>query len=279
MTRAPWAVAKPERGFPRGSPVMHDTALGWRFVNPRMRERYGTESMGETAENLAANYGIRREDQDAFALESHRRAVAASAEGRFSSEMVSMATPAGEVTRDEGPRGDTSLEKLAMLRPVFRGDGTVTAGNSSPLSDGAAALLLTSERYAATHELRPLAQVRSIATTGVPPSVMGIGPVPATAKALKRAGLSLEDVGVIELNEAFAAQVLAVLDEWGIGPDDRRLNPNGGAIALGHPIGCSGARILTTLVHEMKRRDAGFALATMCVGVGQGMAMVLENAR
>jgi acetyl-CoA acyltransferase len=277
MTRAPWALPKPERGFPRGSPPIHDTALGWRFVNPKMNELYGTDSMGQTAENLVDTYGIRRQVQDRFALGSHRRAVAAGAEGRFSTEIVPLANGGSLVDTDEGPRRDTSLEKLSSLPPVFRDGGTVTAGNSSPLSDGAAALLLTSREYAAAHGLKGLARVRSIATAGVPPSVMGIGPAPATAKALKRAGLSLSDMGLIELNEAFAAQVLAVLNEWGLDADDPRLNPNGGAIALGHPIGCSGARVLTTIVHEMNRRDTQFALATMCVGVGQGMAVVLEN--
>jgi acetyl-CoA acyltransferase len=277
MSRAPWAVSKPERGFHRGSPTMQDTALGWRFVNPKMKELYGTESMGETAENLVDIFGIGREAQDRFALESHRRALAATTEGRFSPEVVSIATAGGPVDKDEGPRSDTSLEKLASLRPVFRAGGTVTAGNASPLSDGAAALLLTSREYATTHGLTGMARVRSIATVGVPPSVMGIGPAPATAKALKRAGLSLEDIGLIELNEAFAAQVLAVLQEWGTDADDPRLNPNGGAIALGHPTGCSGARILTTLVHEMKRQEVQLGLATMCVGVGQGMAMVIET--
>ena len=277
MSRAPWAVPKPERGFPRGSLTMHDTALGWRFVNPVMKELFGTESMGETAENLVDAYDLGRETQDRFALQSHRRAVDAGAEGRFSTQMVALPGRGGPVDKDEGPRRETSLEKLGSLPPVFRPGGTVTAGNSSPLSDGAAALLLTSHEYAAAHGLTGLARVRSIATAGVSPSVMGIGPVPATAKALKRAGLGLDDIGLIELNEAFAAQVLAVLGEWGIDPDDPRLNPNGGAIALGHPTGCSGARILTALVHEMKRREVQFGLATMCVGVGQGMAMVVEN--
>jgi len=281
MSRAPYAVPKPERGFPTGNQVMYDTTLGWRFVNPRMQALYGTESMGETAENLAEMYGIAREEQDRFALLSHQKAVRAWDEGRFLQEVVPVPVKRGKeealVAVDEGPRRDTSLEKLASLRPVFREGGTVTAGNSSPLNDGAAALLLVSEAYAKAHGLRPLARVLSVAVAGVPPRIMGIGPVPATKKALERAGLSLKEIGLIELNEAFAAQALAVLREWGLDPEDPRLNPNGGAIALGHPLGASGARILTTLVHEMRRREVQFGLATMCIGVGQGIAMVVEG--
>jgi len=281
MSRAPWAVPKPETGYPRGGAPMYDTALGWRFVNPRMEKLYGTESMGETAENLAEQFGISREEQDRFALRSHRKAVAAIRDGRFREEIVPV-----EVTRrkevylvdtDEGPRPDTSLDKLARLRPAFREGGTVTAGNSSSLNDGAAAVLVVSDAYARAHGLRPLARVKSAAVAGVPPRIMGIGPVPATAKALSRAGITLEDLDLIELNEAFAAQSLAVLREWGLDPEDERLNPNGGAIALGHPLGCSGARILTTLLHEMRRRGAALGLATMCIGVGQGIAMVVER--
>jgi acetyl-CoA acyltransferase len=281
MSRAPYAVPKPERGFPTGNQVMYDTTLGWRFVNPRMQALYGTESMGETAENLAEMYSIAREEQDRFALLSHQKAVRAWDEGRFLQEVVPVPVKRGKeealVAVDEGPRRDTSLEKLASLRPVFREGGTVTAGNSSPLNDGAAALLLVSEAYAKAHGLRPLARVLSVAVAGVPPRIMGIGPVPATKKALERAGLNLKDIGLIELNEAFAAQALAVLREWGLDPEDPRLNPNGGAIALGHPLGASGARILTTLVHEMRRREVQFGLATMCIGVGQGIAMVVEG--
>jgi acetyl-CoA acyltransferase len=281
MSRAPYAVPKPERGFPTGNQVMYDTTLGWRFVNPRMQALYGTESMGETAENLAEMYGIAREEQDRFALLSHQKAVRAWDEGRFLQEVVPVPVKRGKeealVAVDEGPRRDTSLEKLASLRPVFREGGTVTAGNSSPLNDGAAALLLVSEAYAKAHGLRPLARVLSVAVAGVLPRIMGIGPVPATKKALERAGLSLKEIGLIELNEAFAAQALAVLREWGLDPEDPRLNPNGGAIALGHPLGASGARILTTLVHEMRRREVQFGLATMCIGVGQGIAMVVEG--
>jgi acetyl-CoA acyltransferase len=256
---------------------VYDTALGWRFVNPRMAERYGTESMGETAENLAETYGIPREAQDALALRSHERATGTATAGHLGQEIVPVPVAGTTVATDEGPRLDTSLEKLASLRPVFREGGTVTAGNSSPLSDGASAVLLASSDYAGAHGLQPLARVRSVAIAGVPPRIMGIGPVPATAKALERAGLGLADMGLIELNEAFAAQVLSVLAEWQVEPEDPRLNPNGGAIALGHPIGCSGARLLTTLVHEMRRREVEHGLATMCIGVGQGIAMVVER--
>jgi beta-ketoadipyl CoA thiolase len=281
MSRAPYAVPKPERGFPTGNLVMYDTTLGWRFVNPRMEALYGTESMGETAENLAEMYGIPREEQDRFALLSHEKAVRAWDEGRFLDEVVPVPVRRGKeealVSVDEGPRRDTSLEKLAALRPVFREGGTVTAGNASPLNDGAAAVLLVSDAYAKAHGLRPLARIRAIAVAGVPPRIMGIGPVPATKKALERAGLSLKDLGLIELNEAFAAQSLAVLREWGLSMEDERLNPNGGAIALGHPLGASGARILTTLVHEMRRRGVQWGLATMCIGVGQGIAVVVES--
>ncbi len=281
MSRAPYALPKPEKGFPTGNLVMYDTTLGWRFVNPRMQALYGTESMGETAENLAEMYGIAREEQDRFALLSHQKAVRAWDEGRFLEEVVPVPVKRGKeealVEVDEGPRRDTSLERLAALRPVFREGGTVTAGNSSPLNDGAAAVLLVSDAYAQAHGLRPLARIKALAVAGVPPRIMGIGPVPATKKALARAGLSLKDIGLIELNEAFAAQSLAVLREWGLDPEDDRLNPNGGAIALGHPLGASGARILTTLVHEMRRRGVQWGLATMCIGVGQGIAMVVEG--
>lgn len=280
MSRAPFVVPKAERPFPTGNLVMYDTTLGWRLVNPRMQALYGTESMGETAENLAEMYGIPREEQDRFALLSHQKAIRAWEEGRFQEEVVPVPVRRGKeealVAVDEGPRRDTSLEALAKLNPVFRQGGTVTAGNSSPLNDGAAALLLVSDAYAKAHGLKPLARVRSMAVAGVPPRIMGIGPVPATQKALERAGLSLGDIGLIELNEAFAAQSLAVLREWGLSPEDPRLNPNGGAIALGHPLGASGARILTTLVHEMRRRGVPLGLATMCIGVGQGIAMVVE---
>ena len=300
MSRAPLVTAKPEAAFPRGDRVMYDTTLGWRFVNPRMEEMGHTDSLGMTAENLAeerfgitseeqqperlaGDYDISREKQDRFALHSHQKALAAMDEKKFRDEIVPVIVKTRKsetvVEADEGPRRDTSLEKLAKLRPAFKQEGSVTAGNSSSFNDGAAAVLVVSKEYAEAHCLIPLAKIKSIGVAGVPPRVMGIGPVPATSKALDRAGISLDDVDLIELNEAFAAQSLAVLYEWGMDPEDERLNPNGGAIALGHPLGCSGARILTTLVHEMNRRpEAQFGLATMCIGVGQGIAMVVESA-
>jgi acetyl-CoA acetyltransferase family protein len=301
MSRAPWAVPKPERAFPTGNTTMYDTTLGWRFVNPRMEQMGHTDSLGLTAENLAQErfkmsaeeqkpeelahtYDISREKQDRFALGSHKKAVAAMDEKRFREEIVPVTVKGRKgdtvVEADEGPRRDTTLEKLAKLRPAFKEGGSVTAGNSSSLNDGAAAVMVVSRDYAEAHGLEPMAKIRSVGVAGVPPRVMGIGPVPATRKALDRAGISLDGIGLIELNEAFAAQSLAVLYEWGMDPDDKRLNPNGGAIALGHPLGASGARILTTLVHEMARRpDVRYGLATMCIGVGQGIAMVVERAR
>jgi acetyl-CoA acyltransferase len=301
MSRAPWAVPKPERAFPTGHTTMYDTTLGWRFVNPKMEALGHTDSLGVTAENLAEErfrvtaeeqrpeeladaYDISRERQDRFALRSHQKAVAAMDEKRFREEIVPVTVKTRKsetvVEADEGPRRDTTLEKLGKLKPAFKEDGSVTAGNSSSLNDGAAALLVVSRGYAEAHGLEPLAKIRSVGVAGVPPRVMGIGPVPATEKALERAGISLDDVGLVELNEAFAAQSLAVLYEWGLDPEDERLNPNGGAIALGHPLGASGARILTTLVHEMRRRpDVRYGLATMCIGVGQGIAMVVERVR
>ena len=282
MSRAPWALPKSERPFPTGNVTAYDTTLGWRFVNPKMKECYGTEAMGETAENLAEDYRVSREAQDEFALKSHQKALAAIQAGRFGDEIVpvEVQTRKSNVTvdTDEGPRPETSLEKLGKLRAVFREGGSVTAGNSSTLNDGAAAVLVVSKDYASAHGLTPLAKVKSMAVAGVPPRVMGIGPVAATRKALARAKISLNDVGLIELNEAFAAQALAVLHDLGVDPGNARLNPNGGAIALGHPLGCSGARILTTLLFEMKRREeVQFGLATMCIGVGQGIAMVVER--
>ncbi len=247
-----------------------------------MKELYGTDSMGETAENLAEQYGISRQAQDTFALHSHQKAIRAQQNGVLNSQIVPVEVRdrkgnATLVQTDEGPRADTSLEALAKLKPVFRAGGSVTAGNSSSLNDGAAAVLLTSRTYAETHGLKPMAKVHAMAVAGVEPRIMGIGPVPASEKALKRAGLTLNDLGLIELNEAFAAQSLAVLHVWGMDPEDDRLNVNGGAIAIGHPLGCSGARILTHLVHEMQRRQVQFGLATMCIGVGQGIAMVVEQ--
>ena len=281
MSRAPWVVPKPELALARGPQTMHDTALGWRLVNPRMAERYSTESMGETAENVAERYSIARDDQDAFALRSHERAVAAAESGRFDDEIVPVEAPAMnggdpvEVKRDEGPRADTSLEKLGRLPPIFREGGTVTAGNASPLNDGAACLVLASPKRAASLDAEPLARIVSVGVAGVDPAMMGMGPVPAIRRALSAASLSLEDVELIEINEAFAAQVLACVGELGI--DEERLNVNGGAIALGHPLGCSGARLLTTLVWEMRRRRARYGVAALCVGVGQGVATVVER--
>jgi acetyl-CoA acyltransferase len=301
MSRAPWALPKPERAFPTGHTTMYDTTLGWRFVNAKMEQMGHTDSLGVTAENLAeeryhvsaeeqgpeelaGTYDISREAQDRFALRSHQKAIAAMDEKRFREEIVPVTLKGRKgaesvvVEADEGPRRDTTLEKLGKLKPAFKEDGSVTAGNSSSLNDGAAAVMVVSRDYAERHALEPMAKIRSIAVAGVAPRVMGIGPVPATKKALERAGISLDEVGLIELNEAFAAQSLAVLYEWGIDPEDERLNPNGGAIALGHPLGASGARILTTLVHEVRRRDyVRYGLATMCIGVGQGIAMVVES--
>jgi 3-oxoadipyl-CoA thiolase len=282
MSRAPWVVGKPERGLPRGEQTMHDTTLGWRFVNPRMAELgVSTESMGETGENVAERYGISREDQDAFALRSHQRAVAAAEAGFFAEEIVSIEAPKGRretvlVEADEGPRPDASLEKMAKLRPAFREDGTVTAGNASTLNDGAACLLVASEAGVEKLGAEPLARVVASGVAGVDPAYMGIGPAVAVPRALAAAGLDLEQVELIELNEAFASQVLACARELGIEED--RLNVNGGAIALGHPLGCSGARLAGTLVRELRRRKARYGIATMCVGVGQGLATVFEAA-
>jgi acetyl-CoA acyltransferase len=279
MSRAPWVTAKPDRGYARGERVLQDTALGWRFINPRMDALYGTDSMGQTAENVAQMFAIDRASQDQCAFTSHRRALAAQERGTFADELIPVETGKGIVAVDEGPRTDSSIEKLAQLKPAFAAGGTVTAGNSSSLNDGAAALLLTSSEFAASKGLRPMVAIRSMAVAGVPPRVMGIGPVPATRKALERAHLSLADINLIELNEAFAAQSLAVLQELGLDREDERVNPNGGAIALGHPLGCSGSRILVTLIHELRRRQLQFGLATMCIGVGQGIAVVVENLR
>jgi 3-oxoadipyl-CoA thiolase len=280
MSRAPWVVAKPERGFPRGEQTMHDTTLGWRFVNPRMAELgVSTESMGETAENVAERYGIGREAQDAYALRSHQRAVAAANAGLFAEEIVPIEAPQGRetvtVAEDEGPRPDASAEKMAALRPAFREVGTVTAGNASTLNDGAACLLIASEAGVEQLGAKPLARVVSFGVAGVDPAYMGIGPVEAVPRALAAAGLSLEQIDLIELNEAFAAQVLACAGELDI--DEEKLNVNGGAIALGHPLGCSGARLTTTLTRELRRRGGRYGIATLCVGVGQGLATVFET--
>ena len=280
MTRAPWSLPKAESPFPTGNLTVYDTSLGWRYPNPKMQAMFPLEAMGETAENIyELEKSISREQQDAFALASHQRAVAATDTGRFAAEIVPVPVPQkkGEallVDKDEQPRRDTSLEKLAALKPAFRKGGTVTAGNASSLNDGAAALLLMSESQAHELGLTPLARIVAGAAAGVNPRVMGLGPVPATRKALERAGLNIEDIGLVELNEAFAVQALAVMRELGLSHETT--NVNGGAIALGHPLGCSGARILTTLVHEMQRRDVRYGLATLCVGVGQGESCVIE---
>jgi len=283
MTRAPYVMSKATRPFARDVELF-DTSLGWRFINPALRERYGTDSMGQTAENVAEQYGVSRDDQDAFAARSQTRAAGARASGRFAEEIAPLEIPqrkgpAKRVDQDEFIRPDTTVEVLAKLKPAFRtdGKGSVTAGNSSGLNDGAAALLVGTESVARELGLEPLARVVATAVAGVEPRCMGIGPVPATRRALERAGLTLDDVAVIELNEAFAAQVLASLRELGVADDDPRVNPNGGAIALGHPLGMSGARLLLTAAHELRRTGTRYALATMCVGVGQGMATILER--
>jgi len=282
MSRAPYSLPKAEEGFSFGNLTAYDTALGWRYPNPKMKVIFGTESMGETAENIAsARPHITRVMQDAFSLRSHQKAIAAIDEGKFSGEIVPVVVQQKKgdpvlVTIDERPRRDTSMESLARLKPAFRNEGgTVTAGNSSGMNDGASALLLMSAAKAKALGLKPLARIIASASAGVEPRSMGLGPVPATQKALKRAGLTVADLGLVELNEAFAVQALAVLDDLGL--EESFVNVNGGAIALGHPLGCSGARILTTLVHELRRRDnIRYGLATLCVGVGQGEATIVE---
>ena len=281
MTRAPYVMAKPANAWDRGPRELEDTTLGWRFLNPKLAELYYPYSMGETAENVAERYGIDRERQDAFALESQRRAVAAIEAGRFDDQIVpvEVAGRKGETTtvgRDEHPRADTSAEALAKLRPAFKADGgSVTAGNSSGINDGASAVLLVEAERARALGLKPLARVVSTAVAGVDPAVMGIGPVPATRKALDRAGIGIGDLDIVELNEAFASQSLAVIDELGLDP--ARVNPNGGAIALGHPLGMSGGRLITMLTHELRRTGGRYGLATMCIGVGQGIATIVER--
>jgi acetyl-CoA C-acetyltransferase/3-oxo-5,6-didehydrosuberyl-CoA/3-oxoadipyl-CoA thiolase len=280
MTRAPWVMPKSSEPFARGNVTVYDSVLGWRFPNPRLGELYPLITLGDTAENVAEKYQINRKGQDAFALESHRQAARANEEGVFRDEIAAVEVSqkrGGTVVydKDEGPRADTSMEKLAALKPSFKKDGTVTAGNSSPLSDGAAALLITTLEKARALKLKPMVRIVASAVAGVHPSYMGIGPIPATQKVLNRAGLSLDQIDLIELNEAFASQALACIKELGI--DSKKVNVNGGAIALGHPLGCSGARIMTTLIHEMKRRRSRYGLATMCIGVGQGIATVVER--
>jgi 3-oxoadipyl-CoA thiolase len=271
MTRAPFVTAKPESPYPRGDRTLHDTTLGWRFVNPRYEENYSSASMGETGENVAARYGISREDQDAFAARSQARWQAAHDAGRFAAELV----PVGELEHDEHPRPGTTVEKLATLKPAFRKDGTVTAGNASGINDGAAALVIASEEKARELGIEPLGAFVGSAAAGVDPAVMGIGPIPAVRKLLERRSIGLDQIDLIELNEAFASQALAVVRELGI--DEELVNVNGGAIAIGHPLGMSGARLVVTLLHELRRRGGRYGLATLCVGVGQGQAALFER--
>lgn len=284
MSRGPYSVPKGEQAYPWGNLTAWDTTMGWRYPNPKMREMYGTEAMGETAENIWDISHISREEQDAFALNSHQRAIAAIDSGKFKEEIVPVFVPQRKgdpvvVDTDQRPRRDTSMEALGRLRPAFRKNGTVTAGNASGLNDGAAAVLLSSDETALELGLKPMARILASAAAGVNPRTMGLGPVPATRKALERAELTMGDIGLVELNEAFAVQSLAVMDELGMRHEIT--NVNGGAIALGHPLGCSGARILTTLLHEMRRRASKekrpyYGLATLCVGVGQGEATIVE---
>jgi len=284
MSRAPWAVPKTERAFAWGNVTMWDTTLGWRFPNPELKDTFGNDSMGETAENIFDEHPISREEQDAFSLQSHLRAVEATKSGRFAEEIVPVVLPQRKgdpivIDTDERPRKDTSLEALARLKPSFRENGTVTAGNSSGINDGAAAVLVMAAEKAADLGLKPWVRVVASAAAGVQPRTMGYGPIPATRKALERAGLRMNDIGLVELNEAFAIQALAVMRELGM--REEITNVNGGAVALGHPLGCSGARIVCTLVHEMRRRAPSearpyYGLATLCVGVGQGEATIFE---
>jgi 3-oxoadipyl-CoA thiolase len=271
MSRAPLAMAKPDRPFQRGDRTVYDTTLGWRFPNPKLEELFPLESMGETGENVAERFDVSREDQDAFALASQRRHAEAVAAGRFEDELI----PVGDLVADEHPRPDTTLDRLAGLKPAFRAGGTVTAGNSSGVNDGAAALVVVSEERARALGAEPLARFVAAAVAGVDPRIMGIGPVSAVRKVLARAGLSVEDIDLVELNEAFASQSLYVIRELGLDPE--RVNVNGGAIALGHPLGMSGARLVVSLVHELRRRDGRYGLATLCVGVGQGQAAVFAR--
>ena len=271
MSRAPFVFGKPEHGFPRGDRTVYDTTLGWRFPNPRLEELFPLESMGETGENVAERWGVSREDQDAFALRSQERWATANAAGRFEDELV----PVGDVTVDEHPRPQTTVEALAKLKPAFRQDGTVTAGNASGINDGAAALVVMSAERARDLGLDTLGAFVGSAVAGVDPRVMGVGPIPAVRKLLERSGVGVEDVDLVELNEAFASQSLAVVRELGLDPE--RVNVNGGAIALGHPLGMSGARLVVSLLHELRRRDGRYGLATLCVGVGQGVAALFER--
>lgn len=281
MTRGPWVISKTSTPFGRDA-EMHDSSFGWRFVNPEMKTRFGTDAMGETAENLADQYQINRADQDAFAYHSQQKAEAARASGILAEEIAPVPVPRRKgdpliFAEDEFPRPETTLDTLSGLRPAFRKDGTVTAGNASGLNDGAAALLIASESACTDHALTPLARIVSSGVAGVEPRIMGIGPVPASQLALRRAGLTLDQMDVIEINEAFAAQVLACTRSFGLEDNDPRLNPNGGAIALGHPLGMTGARILLSAARELHRRQGHYALVTMCIGVGQGYATVIER--
>ncbi len=271
MSRAPLVTSKPDTAFPRGDRVLYDSTLGWRFPNPKLAERFPLESMGETGENVAERWKVSREEQDAFAIRSQQRWVAASEAGRFDDELI----PVGELVRDEHPRPNTSAEKLATLKPAFRKDGSVTAGNSSGLNDGAAALMIASEEKAREFGIEPLGTFVASAVAGVDPRVMGIGPVPAVRRLLERTGIAVGDLDLVELNEAFASQSLAVVRELGL--DEEKVNVNGGAIAIGHPLGMSGARLAVTLLHELRRRGARYGVATMCVGVGQGQAALFER--
>ena len=281
MTRAPYVMAKPETGWDRGPRELQDTTLGWRFINQKLAELYYPYSMGETAENVAERWGVSRERQDAFALESHQRAVAAIEDGRFDGQLVPIEVPQRKgdpvvVARDEHPRADTTIEALAKLRPAFAADGgSVTAGNASGINDGASAVLLVEADRARELGLAPMARVVSTAIAGVDPAVMGIGPIPASRKALERAGIGVDDLDLVELNEAFASQSLVCIDELGLDP--AKVNVNGGAIALGHPLGMSGGRLITMLAHELCRTGGRYGLATMCIGVGQGIATVIER--
>jgi acetyl-CoA acyltransferase len=281
MSRAPFVMGKAESAFSRSAQIF-DTTIGWRFVNPLMKAKYGVDSMPETAENVATDFKISREDQDAFALRSQQRAMAAMKEGRLAEEIVPVKIPQKKgdpvvVAKDEHPRADTSRESLAKLKGVVRPDGTVTAGNASGVNDGACAILVASAAAAKQHGLEPRARIVAAAVAGVAPRIMGFGPAPAMRKVLTRAGLQLKDIDVIELNEAFASQALAVLRDHGIADDAPHVNPNGGAIALGHPLGASGARLVTTAMYQLRRTGARYALCTMCIGVGQGIAMIIER--
>lgn len=282
MTRGPWVISKASQPFGRDS-EMHDTSFGWRFINPKMKELYGTDAMGQTAENLVDMYGIEREAQDLFAYNSQMKAAKAQESGRLGEEIVAVEIPQRKADpvifdKDEFIRANTTVDVLAKLRPAFKKDGSVTAGNSSGLNDGAAAILVASDQALKDHNLKPMARIVSAAVAGVEPRIMGIGPVYASQKALKRAGLTLDDMEILELNEAFAAQVLACTRKLGVADDDPRINPNGGAISIGHPLGMSGARILQTAAIQLQKTQRRYALVTMCIGVGQGYATIIERA-